>query len=324
MKTLEIIFCGLACVGIGACGAAPDADELSSEESSLGNSLTARNMNYYALRQDMRRCIAPLCGGLFVRQVNQDLTVCEDGSRQKECYVAELDLNALRLDDAGEAEVKAHATEFLMRGTLRKKAFQRFGRLGVFRATEAFRGHPGQNPDGSYYRVNDMGIVCVTTPCFSLSAIKLNLKASPETFAGINLTGIGEDQSDARAQMRKADGLLIAARTIPVSGPGGQGAMLEGTEYYLPFAPKTRTGENQPCGSRGLLSCAQGQYCRYPVQANCGRADAAGVCANQPQFCTALYDPVCGCNGMTYSNACNAASQGVSVDYQGACRTTRR
>ncbi|MEM1009178.1 MAG: Kazal-type serine protease inhibitor [Myxococcota bacterium] len=33
-----------------------------------------------------------------------------------------------------------------------------------------------------------------------------------------------------------------------------------------------------------------------------------------------MYQPVCGCNGKTYSSACLAASSGVSVKKQGSCK----
>ncbi len=36
--------------------------------------------------------------------------------------------------------------------------------------------------------------------------------------------------------------------------------------------------------------------------------------------CIALWDPVCGKNGKTYSNSCYAESAGVEVDYQGECK----
>lgn len=56
------------------------------------------------------------------------------------------------------------------------------------------------------------------------------------------------------------------------------------------------------------------EYCN--VGAACG---VQGVCAARPRACTAVVSPVCGCDGKTYRNACEAARAGVSVRSTGSC-----
>lgn len=39
----------------------------------------------------------------------------------------------------------------------------------------------------------------------------------------------------------------------------------------------------------------------------------------EPRMCTQQYDPVCGCDGRTYGNACMASAQGVRRMRPGRC-----
>ncbi|HEX6245020.1 MAG TPA: Kazal-type serine protease inhibitor domain-containing protein [Polyangiales bacterium] len=82
-------------------------------------------------------------------------------------------------------------------------------------------------------------------------------------------------------------------------------------------------GGGKMCGGFAGLSCAKGEFCNYEVAAGgqgCENiADGAGVCQPIPGGCTLDYNPVCGCDRHTYSNACAAHAAGVSVMRPQAC-----
>ncbi len=81
----------------------------------------------------------------------------------------------------------------------------------------------------------------------------------------------------------------------------------------------TATTTTNDCGGFAGLICNPTEYCRYAPDAMCGAADQLGTCETRPQACTAQYEPVCGCDGVTHSNACEAASAGTSVYAVGPC-----
>ena len=77
-------------------------------------------------------------------------------------------------------------------------------------------------------------------------------------------------------------------------------------------------GNGDTCGGIAGVSCGEGSLCLQP-EGTCLSADLPGTCQEIPEACTEQYDPVCGCDGNTYSNACKALKAQAQVDYQGEC-----
>jgi hypothetical protein len=58
-------------------------------------------------------------------------------------------------------------------------------------------------------------------------------------------------------------------------------------------------------------------YCQKAT----GDCEGQGICQPLPGACILIVDPVCGCDGITYTSPCDAAFAGVSIGHEGSCCT---
>jgi len=66
-------------------------------------------------------------------------------------------------------------------------------------------------------------------------------------------------------------------------------------------------------------ACGPKQYCRYPDGDACGSAGLDGVCMVRSKDCLRDDAPVCGCDGTTYANTCEAHAVGAAIAHAGSC-----
>lgn len=331
LRTTSFFFAAslLSLTSLAGCAAdtsedAPGADD-SEEVAESEDAITASSSNYgYYLvtRRDFRKCMAPMCGGFFVKRVNEQTTQCADGSKQAECYVSAIQLTGIGLSAREEADLRGavESGKALIKARVYKKKLNGTY-FGTLKANEGWLGATGSTPDGTFYRAADNGIRCIKAPCPSTTVAELNGSAQYNVIK-VNLTSTATpaDQAtlDRAAQaLGTKDGILLAGGVaLPKCVPNSNcGPFASASEIYL----RVTRREGKACGFWTTYACNAGQYCNWKAADICGAADAPGTCSYKPEVCNKIFKPVCACDGKTYSNECMAAAAGASVSSQGAC-----
>jgi hypothetical protein len=78
-------------------------------------------------------------------------------------------------------------------------------------------------------------------------------------------------------------------------------------------------GGGASCTDAPPVPCPQGQVCDYDSPGRCGAGFVQGHCIVLPTICTAISDPVCGCDNQTYGNDCERQRARVQLSHTGIC-----
>jgi hypothetical protein len=244
----------------------PVANTAAPELDSLANTST-----FYTIRRDLRRCASPMCGGYFVKLVNQSRTRCANGRTMNECYVASIEWNGQPETDKDGAVV---------RGSLSTRGDRR-GKYGVLLAREVWLPAGDKESSGTFFRVRDRGIRCIAAPCETHHEAKLNASVS-RNIAGVDLASAGAPENvigDANQAMASPEGIIVAGVNTRVTGPAGRSQMLKGSQFYLRAKPGGGTSsgndhQNKPCFKTGCSGqvCADEEVittCEYRTEYEC-------------------------------------------------------
>jgi hypothetical protein len=246
-----ISFAALASLSLGCAAevAAPSADDETTATSEAELSMSREA--FVLVRRDARRCMAPLCGGYYVHEVNLSST--------KETYVSGLDLSLAGLDDASVAKVwSAPAEELLLKGklgTIEKKYGTR-----AFLVTEAYRGMPGVAPvSGEAFwqaHVRTPAIQCFAAPCNNELALKLGAKAET-AFTTLSVACASKpfvDQAWLAHQVTTYGAIVAATMHNGAKFPAGYEKVLDASQVFLKLPLAT-----PPCPMFPLHQCPEGQ-----------------------------------------------------------------
>jgi hypothetical protein len=217
----------LSIVG-GACAAPDVQDELavdSPDGAGDGKADGAADgaYTYFEIKADLRKCLAPVCGGFFLDRLNRTTTVCVNGSSSASCYVPALDWSEAGLSAGLQSKLVdatnnlAGGTRAIVRGRFASKTYPGHGNLGRFVVTEAWVAESDTVAEGVFAKLVPSGIVCITAPCPSLKEKGLN---------GSNSANIAEvDWSYANLTDKQIEGFTTEMFS-------DHGTIIAGSRYY--------------------------------------------------------------------------------------------
>lgn len=248
--------------------------------------LSASSRSYVTLTHDTRKCMSPVCGGYWIKDVNR-----KTAAR----YVSGLDFGASGLQqEVVDVVLAAPPEELVLRGML--GPVEQVHGTRAFLVSEAYLGMPGMAPaaDDVFYQAKDRSptISCLAAPCPNEVATKLNSTAKTY-FSGYSVARAAAPFVDQDWLVERVNhhGAVVAAKVVAGQAyPAGAEQVLDAGQVYL-----RADAVKGPCPMFKLAACPKGQVRTYTRNQDLcllpGACVADGGCPSlQPPHCAAGYD----------------------------------
>ncbi len=215
---------------------------------------------HYFARQDFRKCVSPMCGGIYVKKANRRFMRCIDGKRSRECYIGSPDWSAV-----GGSPFEGNE-ELLIQGGISHSTLKGINNFGAIEVSAAYRATNKRRRHSWLFSVKNNGLVCITSPCFSYDQSLLNSKFE-RVLSGVDLTRAKADKTQIEvAQELLANGEPVIATGYHrrTKGLAGRGLKFVAKNLYLPVNRKSII-KLCPLGyTETLAGCATLHGCFFP------------------------------------------------------------
>jgi hypothetical protein len=193
------------------CAVADAPDDLTSSDDAVAS---AGTVAYFQITRDVRKCSSPACGGFFLARLNHATTRCNDGSYQARCYSSVLDWTDAHPTAEDQATLidAAAGSRVIVRGHFAPPAETLLPEIGRFLIDEAWTAEGDGAAAGTFVRVVDNGVRCITAPCPHLAETTLETKKSA-TLSEVDFTPAGMTDEEIQActeELSSGDGVLVA------------------------------------------------------------------------------------------------------------------
>src|SRR5690606_10796619 len=134
--------------------------------------------------------------------------ICHDGRVSSECYIGTPDWSKLGFNPFAELNSSNLNGQLLLQGEVDYSV-----ELGRFLARDALAPTGKARTKGTYFGVENNGLMCISSPCFSFDEYTLNSKRV-QKISDIDLTRTGASEKD----IQKAYELMAERNTVVIVG----------------------------------------------------------------------------------------------------------